>query len=59
MLDYGEILIAIWDGKSTGTNDMVERAVKKGMPIYIFLLSGDCSKLIRNTNGTPFCITKL
>lgn len=35
MADYAEALIAIWDGKSPGTRDMISRARKRGLKIYI------------------------
>lgn len=36
MAEYAEALIAIWDGKSSGTKDMIEVAQKKGMPVEIY-----------------------
>lgn len=38
MATYGECLIAIWDGESRGTKDMIERAKKKGIPVYIYMV---------------------
>jgi hypothetical protein len=35
MLDYSDALIAIWDGKSKGTLDMIRRSRKRGIPIHI------------------------
>jgi predicted Rossmann fold nucleotide-binding protein DprA/Smf involved in DNA uptake len=34
MLDYAEALIAVWDGKSRGTANMVGIARAKGIPIH-------------------------
>jgi hypothetical protein len=31
MAEYGDVLIAIWDGKSNGTKDMIERAKEHGL----------------------------
>jgi hypothetical protein len=31
MAIYGDVLIAIWDGKSHGTKDMISRATKHGL----------------------------
>lgn len=35
MADYAEALIAIWDGVSRGTADMISRAQVKGMQVYV------------------------
>lgn len=35
MVDYADAAIYLWDGKSKGTKDCIDRAKKKGMPIYI------------------------
>jgi hypothetical protein len=34
MAKYAEALIAVWDGKSPGTADMIRRAEKHGLKIY-------------------------
>lgn len=39
MADYAECVIAIWDGKSRGTKDMIEKAKSKGLQIYILRVS--------------------
>jgi hypothetical protein len=36
MADYGEALIALWDGHSSGTKDMINKAHKKGLTICIW-----------------------
>lgn len=36
MADYAEALIAIWDGNSAGTRDMIGRARAKGIPVFIY-----------------------
>jgi len=36
MIDYGDSLLAIWDGKSRGTQHTVSLAEKKGTPYYIY-----------------------
>lgn len=38
MADYAEGLIAVWDGKSKGTADMIRRAKAKGLKIYVHKL---------------------
>lgn len=35
MADYGEMLIAFWDGKSSGTKNMIENANKLGLIVHI------------------------
>jgi hypothetical protein len=35
MADYGEALIAIWDGASRGTKHMIDIATSKGLKIYV------------------------
>lgn len=35
MAEYADALIAVWDGQSTGTADMISRAKKLGLKVYI------------------------
>lgn len=35
MADYADALIAIWDGVSRGTADMISRAQAKRMPVHV------------------------
>ena len=35
MAEYADALIAIWDGKSPGTRNMINEAAKKGLKIYV------------------------
>lgn len=35
MAEYGEALVAIWDGVSRGTKNMIETAQKKGLVVYV------------------------
>ena len=35
MGDYADALVAFWDGKSTGTKDMIDIANSKGIPVRI------------------------
>jgi hypothetical protein len=37
MADYADALIAIWDGKSPGTKNMIEEAKKLGLKVYIYI----------------------
>ncbi len=36
MADVAEALIAIWDGESTGTKDMIARARAKGLRVFVY-----------------------
>lgn len=35
MAEYADALIAIWDGKSRGTKNMIEEATKRGLKVYV------------------------
>lgn len=41
MADYASALIAIWDGRSTGTADMIQKAKAKGLKVFVFTPSPD------------------
>lgn len=36
MADYADALIAVWDGESRGTADMIRRAKNKGLKVFIY-----------------------
>jgi hypothetical protein len=36
MAEHGDVLIAIWDGKSRGTSDMIERARNHALSVYVY-----------------------
>ena len=36
MADYAEALIAVWDGVSRGTKNMIREARKRGLKVYIY-----------------------
>ncbi len=38
MAEYADALIAVWDGKSSGTKHMIEIAKAKGLNIYVYNL---------------------
>lgn len=46
MADYAEACIAVWDGYSKGTKDMIERAWKANLKLYVY----DISEKIRSTH---------
>lgn len=35
MAEYADALVAVWDGKSTGTKDMISKAEKRGLKVFI------------------------
>lgn len=37
MADYADALIAVWDGKSKGTHDMIELMAEMNKPIYVYV----------------------
>lgn len=36
MAEYGEALIAVWDGKSLGTKNMIALARAKGLQVFVY-----------------------
>ena len=40
MADYADALIAVWDGKSRGTANMIEVAKKKGLKVHVKEIAG-------------------
>lgn len=38
MADFADALLAVWNGSSRGTEDMIKRAKKKGLRIYTYLI---------------------
>lgn len=38
MADYADALVAIWDGKSTGTQHMIRNAEEKKLKVYVLKL---------------------
>lgn len=39
MAAYGEGLVAVWDGASRGTADMITRAQAHGLAVYVWLVA--------------------
>lgn len=39
MAEYADALIAVWDGVSRGTADMITRATVRGLPVYVHRIS--------------------
>ena len=40
MASYADALIAVWDGKSRGTKNMIENAQKNNLLIYVHMFGG-------------------
>lgn len=38
MAEQADALLAIWDGKSRGTKNMIEEALKKNLKVFVFTL---------------------
>lgn len=57
MGNYADSLIAIWDGKSPGTKNMIKVARKKGLRIFVKLYSKEKnSGLFKDTQVASRCI---
>ena len=41
MAENADALIAIWDGESRGTNNMINTASKKGLIVKVIIVKGD------------------
>lgn len=40
MADYADALVAVWDGRSRGTKNMIDGMKSLGKPTYIYYLEG-------------------
>jgi hypothetical protein len=38
MAEYGEALVAVLDGKSHGTKDMIQLTHRRGLQVYVYLI---------------------
>lgn len=54
MAKYGDLLLALWDGKSDGTRNMIVEAEKRNMLTYVFLYDETTKKVVAD-DGTEFC----
>jgi hypothetical protein len=44
MAEYADELIALWDGKSRGTKNMIDEMLKVGKPVHIYpIMGGGCT----------------
>ena len=45
MADFADAVLCVWDGKSSGTKDMMNQAKKRGLPLYVFKVDPDTPDL--------------
>jgi hypothetical protein len=55
MADYAEGLIAVWDGESNGTRDMIRRARKLGLVVHVY--TPEKKRVVYDKTG-PFMIRR-
>ena len=53
MAKYGDLLLALWDGKSDGTRNMIVEAEKRNMLTYVFLYD-EQTKTVKDEDGNQF-----
>lgn len=41
MAEYADILVAVWDGSSSGTKDMIETALDLGLEVHVYQPGSD------------------
>lgn len=41
MAEYSDMLIAFWDGKSKGTKNMIDTALKHKLEVHVFIYQGE------------------
>lgn len=42
IVDYSDLVLAFWDGKSTGTKDVIDKCKERGVPVKVFLNNEAC-----------------
>jgi len=45
MAEVADAVLCVWDGKSSGTKDMMNQARKRGLPLYVFKVDPDTPDL--------------
>lgn len=45
MAEVADAVLCVWDGKSSGTKDMMNQAKKRGLPLYVFKVDPDTPDL--------------
>lgn len=48
MASYAHALIALWDGVSRGTKNMIEQAIAKGLKVKVYLIVDDMIEEVRD-----------
>jgi hypothetical protein len=51
MAAVGDFLVAFWDGRSTGTEDMIQKAVTKGIPYRVVRYIAKVDQQIKERYG--------
>jgi hypothetical protein len=44
MAEYADALIAIWDGRSRGTRNMIDLAIEKNLQYFVYVYEGGCDE---------------
>ena len=48
---HPDIVLAFWDGKSSGTKDMIDKAIAKGLYTWVYREDGTFERYYRNSLG--------
>lgn len=51
MAEYADALIAVWDGKSPGTANMIEEAKARNLVVYVYRIPDNNSRPLEGGNG--------
>lgn len=51
IIEYADIVLAFWDGKSRGTKFVIDNCHRLGIPIKIFCRNDDAYKMAQNWQG--------
>jgi hypothetical protein len=55
MADYAEALVAVWDGRSSGTRDMLDRARARGLKVFVHIGTQPCSIITTEATARAGC----
>ena len=44
MAEYADALIAVWDGESRGTGNMIDEAKARGLEVFVYIVEPDTPK---------------
>ena len=59
MAEYGDALIAIWDGESRGTKNMIEEATKRKLQVFVYRADQVCPRCNKIHNEPPVDIEQI